>query len=226
MEMDQLQHIAALIGEPSRVKMLWSLMDGKAYTATELACFSDLSPQSASMHLGKLVQSAILKVISQGRHRYYSFASPEVATALEALSNLVPQNAAGKCRSTSDIPFRHCRTCYDHMAGNAGVAITDGLLKLQYLSQNALSFNITAEGEVFFGSLGIDISLLQSSKRPIARCCLDWSERRYHLAGSLGAALLSHMIGNDWMRRVKNSRSLLITSKGRSEVYNLLRVQI
>jgi len=224
MEINQLQHIAALIGEPSRIRMLWSLMDGKAYTATELAYFSDVSPQSASMHLGKLVQSGVLKVISQGRHRYYSFANPEVATALEALSNLTPNQ--NKSVDTDDIPFRYCRTCYDHIAGKAGVAIADGLLKLNYLNEKDNTFEVTVEGACFFKNLDIDILSLQKLKRPLARCCLDWSERRYHLAGSLGAALLLKMIENNWMRRVENSRSLVITSKGKSEVYKLLHIQI
>lgn len=226
MEIERLESIATLIGEPARVKILWALLDGKAYTATELSIIADVSPQSASMHLSKLVQGELLKVISQGRHRYYSYTKDEVAYAIEAMANLIPTDKLTMGRKTTDSPFRHCRSCYDHLAGKAGVAITERILKLEYLVEKDKIYEVTSKGHTFFKDIGIDTEMLATRKRTIARPCLDWSERKFHLAGSIGAAMLDKMIKDQWIRRVQNSRTLIITSIGKIHLYNRLGLEI
>lgn len=226
MEMDQLEHIAVLVGEPARIKILWALMDGKAHTATELSMIADISPQSASMHLGKLTDAHLLKVYSQGRHRYYSYARDEVAYAIEALAGLIMPDKKSTAKKTKDHAFSYCRSCYDHLAGTTGVAIADSLLKFGYLVENHQVYEITPAGHLFFKDLGIDTHTLSKQKRSLAKPCLDWSERRPHLAGALGAALLEKMIANQWMRRVQHSRTLAITAIGKINLYDRLGLEI
>jgi DNA-binding transcriptional ArsR family regulator len=224
METGGLEQIAALIGEPVRARMLWALLDGRAYTATELSILADTSPQNASMHLAKLVQAALLRVSSQGRHRYYSFARDEVAYAVEALANLAP---AGKKQAPEKAsPVKHCRSCYDHLAGKAGVLITESLLSKAYLLEKENTYEISDAGRLWFAKLDIDTTLLKKQRRVLARPCLDWSERRYHLAGTLGAAMLDKMLSADWLRSTKNSRAIQITGKGQQSLYTLLGVQL
>lgn len=224
--MENLASIAGLIGEPARIKMLWALMDGKAYTATELSIVAGVSPQSASMHLGKMVLADLLKVSNQGRHRYFSYARAEVAYAIEALSNLAPHQKKIIVPVTKAVPFEYCRTCYDHIAGRAGVLINERLIAMEYLAAHGKGYDMTNKGESFFKEFGIDTTGLLKQKRPFARPCLDWSERRPHLAGSLAKSILNKMIAEDWMRKIKDSRTLLITSKGQSNLYDLLGVKI
>jgi len=215
----QFSEIASLIGDPVRSTILWTLMDGRAYTATELSIFADTSAQNISMHLSRLVQNDLLSVEKQGRHRYYRFARPEVAYAVEALANLIPGKPADrKISDESDSAVRYCRTCYDHLAGKIGVAITGSLLKQQLILQQKNTFTISAKGNKWFGALEIDIAALQSQRRILVRPCLDWSERQYHLAGAAGAALLHKMLKEDWIRRTRNSRAVIITAKGRKQL--------
>lgn len=226
MELENLVHIAGLIGEPARIKMLWVLLDGKAYTATELALFAEVSPQSASAHLGKMVQANLLKVSSQGRHRYFSYGRDEVAYAVEAIANLIPLEKLPVIPITKDMPFKYCRTCYDHIAGKTGVAITDKLLTLEYLIEKDQAYELTVRGQLFFKDFGIDTGILLKQKRPFARPCLDWSERRPHLAGSLGTAMLKKIIAEDWMRKIENTRALAITTKGQLGLYDSLGIGV
>lgn len=224
---EQFKSIAALIGEPARAIMLWNLLDGKAFTATELAITADVSPQSASMHLNKLVQADLLTVESQGRHRYYRFSKPEVAYVIEAMANLLPSEKI-KSRNTetatSDTGIKYCRTCYDHLAGKAGVAITERLLKQKFIIVKEKQFDVTFKGETWFESLGISVANLKSERRVFARQCLDWSERRHHVAGALGAALLEKVLQLGWVRKTKNSRAVIITAKGQDGFYQTLRL--
>lgn len=226
MEIAQLEKVATLIGEPARIKMLWALMEGRAYTATELAIAADVSAQSASMHLSKLVAANLLKVISQGRHRYYSYHRAEVAYVVESLAGLVPQTVITKGHTATNTPFRYCRSCYDHLAGTVGVAITDRLLKLEYLIEKDSSFDLSINGYKFFNEFGINTHLLLKQKRPFIKPCLDWSERRFHLAGSGGAAMLHKMLDSQWVRKLPDSRTLVFTSIGRSKIYDLLGLVI
>jgi DNA-binding transcriptional ArsR family regulator len=226
---EQFRSIASLIGEPVRATMLWNLLDGKAFTATELAIQADVSPQSASMHLQKLVQGNLLTVESQGRHRYYRFSKPEVAYAIEAMINLLPEDKiknkhAQELSASSGV--KYCRTCYDHLAGKVGVAITDQLLKQKLIYVKGKEYDVTVTGVKWFSSLGIQIADLKKERRVFGRQCLDWSERKHHLAGTLGAALLNQMLTLGWIRKVKESREVTVTSKGQTGLYKMLKLSV
>ena len=222
----QIAYISSLVGDPVRSSVLWQLLDGRAYTASELATGAATSPQNISMHLGKLLRANLLAVESQGRHRYYRFARQEVAYAIEALANLVPANTRPNApHQDADTAIRYCRSCYDHLAGKIGVLIADNLLKEKIIRLPAQAYTLTPKGQSFFEGLGIDIGTLQQQRRAFARPCLDWSERKYHLSGSLGAALLSQMLERDWLRRTKHSREMIVTAKGRKALKEHFRIE-
>lgn len=223
---EQFKEAAALIAEPIRATILWTLMDGRAFTATELAIAADTSASNISMHLARLVRGGLLKVESQGRHRYYSLSGPETAYAMEALASLGSPAASVADKAASPSPIKQCRTCYDHLAGKTGVAITDALLKQGMITNIDSSFELTAKGKRWFGELGINVDELAALRRSFLRPCLDWSERRYHIAGSLAAALLDKMLEADWIRRTKNSRAVIVTGKGQKELYTVLKVVV
>jgi DNA-binding transcriptional ArsR family regulator len=235
MDVERFRTIAALIGEPARATMLWSLLDGKALTATELAIRADVSAQSASMHLNKLVQADLLAVESQGRHRYYRFRKPDTAYVIEALANLItthtPESPArtsplSHANSHSFTGVRYCRTCYDHLAGKVAVEITNKLIhqKIVYIEND--HYDVTRKGLQWFNTLGIDADALRQERRQFARRCLDWSERKPHLAGSLGAALLTTWIDSGWITRQKNTRATTLTAKGQQGFYKLLGLNL
>ncbi|MGH2643212.1 MAG: ArsR/SmtB family transcription factor [Chitinophagaceae bacterium] len=224
----QLQTIARLIGYPVRANILWTLLDGKAYTASELAVSADTSLQNISMHLNKLTKADLLTVEKQGRHRYFRFSRDEVAYAIEGLANLVQEGKRKNIGDKAEIPdVQYCRTCYDHLAGKIGVMITTELTKQKLLRlSEEKNFMLTAKGKDFFEALGIATEILKGQRRIFARPCLDWSERKYHLAGSLGAALLEKMLHEDWIRRTKNSRVIILTAKGRKELSSKFGIEI
>lgn len=222
----QFGNITSLIGDPIRSTVLWTLLDGRAYTATELAICADTSAQNISMHLSKLVQADLLTVESQGRHRYYRFSRQEVAYAIEALANLVSHKNDAKENTTDISDIKYCRTCYDHLAGKVGVLITEKLVLQKMIELQNKTYTLTTKGNKFFKDFGIDMNDLQSKRRVLAKPCLDWSERKYHISGSLGAALLDKMLHSDWLRRKRNSRAIIITSKGQSEIYNKFKVNL
>jgi DNA-binding transcriptional ArsR family regulator len=207
-------HIASLIGEPVRAKILWTLMDGRAYTARELAIGVETTPQNLSMHLSKLLRAGLLSVEAQGRHRYYTFARAEVADAIEAMANLVPAEDAMR-RDMGAVPINYCRTCYDHLAGKVGVAITESLLRQKLIVYRDKELDVTSKGVQWFAGLGIDCGEVRQQRRAFAKPCLDWTERRHHLAGSLGAALLGKMLEAHWLRRTAQSRAVIVTARGR-----------
>jgi len=211
---EQFSQIAALIGDPVRAKILWALMDKRAYTATELAIYADTTAPNISMHLGKLLKADLLTVQSQGRHKYYNYSRPEIAYAIEALASLLPKEGLKTPKLADEKPIRYCRSCYDHLAGKVGVALTESLLKQEYLVKNGSSFLVTGGGEVWFDQLGIQLEELKKQKRHFAKPCLDWSERKHHLAGALGAALLNRMMVEGWIRRISGSRAITVTGKG------------
>ena len=219
---EQFKEAAALIAEPIRATILWTLLDGRAFTATELAIAADTSASNISMHLARLVRGGLLKVESQGRHRYYALSGPETAYAVEALASLGSPGGAESDKNTS--PIQQCRTCYDHLAGKTGVAVTDALIKQGMITNIDSSFGLTAKGKRWFGELGINVDELATLRRSFLRPCLDWSERRYHIAGSLAAALLDKMLQADWIRRTRNSRAVIVTGKGQKELYNVLKI--
>lgn len=223
---EQFKETVALVAEPVRATILWTLLDGKSFTATELAMAADTSASNISMHLAKLVNAGLLKAEYHGRHRYYSFAGKEVAYAIEAISSLVPFDSKKTTAAIDEVPaIKKCRSCYDHLAGKTGVAVTDALLKQKIISAGDKEFDLTAKGKKWFSELGIDVKELQQQRRSFLRPCLDWSERRYHIAGSLAAAFLQKMFEEDWVRRIKNSRALVVTAKGEKLLYEKLKVR-
>lgn len=207
---------AALIGDPSRATMLSAMMDGRALTATELAYASGITPQTASGHLRRLTDAKLVEVEKQGRHRYYRLANEHVAHALEALMNLAVHGAP-RHRPTGprDDAMRYARTCYDHLAGRVGVALTQSLLKDGILTTSDDEFVITPEGEGKLEGLGFDLSSLNKGRRAVAKRCLDWSERTPHLGGALGAALLKELEARKWLARGKDTRAVTLTSAGK-----------
>jgi DNA-binding transcriptional ArsR family regulator len=219
--------ITGLMCEPTRARMLWSLLDGRAYTASELALAADISPTSASNHLAKLLEAEIVKVEVQGRHRYFSFSSPEVAYAVEALANLAtPQTTTLPKKEASPNGIRYCRTCYDHLAGYVGVQLADSLEQKGYIQKSGKIYQVSEPGWEFLAQVGITQADFTNPRRPLARQCLDWSERRPHIAGQLGAVLLEHMLQKGWFKKVQFSREMVVTSRGSRQLYELLGVVV
>ncbi|MEP6747159.1 MAG: winged helix-turn-helix domain-containing protein [Bacteroidota bacterium] len=221
------KQIALLIGDPVRATIMWTLLDGKAFTATELAIAANTSASNISMHLAKLVQADLLTAESQGRHRYYTFARKEIAYAIEAMSTMIP-NSSNKNKFIDEImpAIKQCRTCYDHLAGKMGVSIADSMLKQKIIIETGNNFDLGNSGKKWFAALEIDTEALQQQRRSFLRPCLDWSERRHHIAGSLAAALLDKMLEKDWMRKIKNSRVVVITAKGQKNLYERLQLTV
>lgn len=223
----QFSHIAGLLGDKARSLMLWHLLDGRAYTATELALCADVSFQSASNHLTKLVAAHLLTVEKQGRNRYFRYASPEVAQVVESMASMVELPATGKGEAlpaTSGITY--ARTCYDHLAGRVGVEITNALIGKGILRTEGKRYEVSPGGADWFRSVGIELQEVRRQKRCFARSCLDWSERKYHLAGALGAALLEMMFKEAWIRRSNDSRQVWITPKGTAQLQNKLHLSL
>lgn len=217
--------VASLLCEPSRAKIVWNLLDGRAYTASELALVSDLSPSSLSNHLSKLLEGNILRVDVQGRHRYYSFFNSDVAYAVEALANLGSDGLnATSNKELIKTGVKYCRTCYDHLAGYVGVMITEAMIEQGYLVKSDKIYLVTKAGWDWFSQFGISEVDFKKSRRPLTRQCLDWSERRPHLAGNLGAVFLKKMLEKNWLKKVKFSREVVITSKGKQSLNDLLGV--
>lgn len=224
---NQFSEIASLLGDKCRSVMLWNLLDGRAYTATELSLCADVSAQSASNHLSKLVCANILTVEKQGRHRYYRYASPDVARVIESMANLLPpdqKNEKKENNALTNISF--ARTCYDHIAGKIGVGITGAFIKKKIIEVAGKKYDVSGFGNNWFRSAGINVDEIKLQKRSFAYPCLDWTERKHHLAGALGAALLQMMLKADWIRRVKHSREIILTSKGKTELKKRLDLEI
>jgi DNA-binding transcriptional ArsR family regulator len=210
--------IAAAIGEPSRARMLYSLVDGRARTTTELAATADVTAATASVHLQRLKMQKLVRVFEQGKHRYYTLAGNEVATALESLSVLAGGRGDAFISHTPH-RLRHARTCYDHLAGTLGVLLHDRLVDGQWIDGSADGdYDVTAAGAKNFAGIGIDVDAARGLRRRFAFACLDWSERRPHLGGALGAALLTALFRRHWVSRELDSRVLSITSAGRREM--------
>jgi DNA-binding transcriptional ArsR family regulator len=193
--------IAAMLGDPARANMLTALMEGRSLTASELAETAGVTVQTASGHLAKLLDTALVRAVRQGRHRYFCLSGPDVAQALEALMVVAQRTGAVRVRTgPKEAALREARICYDHLAGERGVALLQGLQRRGYLTSEG-ELGPTDRGRAFFSDIGIDTKLLQSAKRPLCRTCLDWSERRSHLGGALGAALLDHLFTARWVSR-------------------------
>jgi DNA-binding transcriptional ArsR family regulator len=213
--------IAAAIGEPARARMLYCLMDGHARTSTELAVVAEVSPSTASVHLNRLKAEHLVKVLVQGKHRFYSLKGPDVATALEGLSVLAG-NSRKKFAPNTPSRLRAARTCYDHLAGTIGVLLHDRFKEMGWLSGGSTnddnSYELTGDGAKAFAALGIDLEATGALRRRFAYACLDWSERRPHIGGALGAAILTLALKRKWVVQDLDSRALSVTSLGRREM--------
>jgi len=193
--------IAALIGDPARANMLTALMDGRALTVSELAEAANIALPTASGHLTKLDAAGLLKAEKQGRHRYYRLSGADVGQVLEALMGLAARTGAARVRTgPKDAALRSARLCYDHLAGTRGVAMLSAM-QSQGLVKGEETLRLTEPGRAFVAEFGIDLNALERGKRPLCRACLDWSERKSHLGGALGAAMLSKMVERHWARR-------------------------
>ena len=207
--------VSALIGDPARANILTALLAGKALTTNELARESGVTPQTASGHLAQLLTGGLVSVERQGRHRYYRLADSDVAGAVEGLMALANRPPHGSPRvGPKDPALRRARICYDHLAGDLGVRVFDALVAGRRLASEAGKLRLTRRGQAFMADFGIDTAMLARSARPLCRTCLDWSERRSHLAGALGAALLSRFYELRWARREAESRAVIFSPTG------------
>jgi DNA-binding transcriptional ArsR family regulator len=209
--------LAALIGDPARANMLTSLMSGMALTAGELAREAAVTPQTASTHLAKLIEARLVAVEAQGRHRYFKLGGPDVADALEGLMELASRTGRMRTRpGPRDQALREARVCYDHLAGTMGVRMHDTLIEQGAIIATRDGLGLSSAGRARFIAEGIDIGKLEQKDRPLCRACLDWSERRHHLTGTLGASLLQLVFERGWASRDPKGRAVAFSRSGRS----------
>lgn len=207
--------IASLIGEPARAEMLTALMADRALTATELAGIAGVGKATASAHLAKLRAAGLVAVHDQGRHRYYRLADRDVAHLLESLMGVAFRTGAVRLKSSPREPaLRRARVCYDHLAGALAVQAFEALLAHGVLASDGGALQVTARGREWFAAFGVDVQAVQAQRRMMCRACLDWSERRHHLAGAWGAALLQRLFALGWARRVSGTRVVQFTPPG------------
>jgi DNA-binding transcriptional ArsR family regulator len=212
--------IAGLLADPARARILRTLIDGTMRPAGELAYAANISAQSASAHLAKLVDGGLLSLEAQGRHRYFRLASAEVADAVESLGSLSmavrPRNPRSPViPKSAPVQFLHARTCYDHLAGEVAVQVCEAMLKARWMTAEGRDFRVTRLGEKRLAALDVDLASARRSRRALARACVDLTQRRPHLGGALGAALLDLYIARGWILRTQRSRAVSITPRGR-----------
>lgn len=208
--------IASLIGDPARANMLTALMTGTALTASELALEAGVTLPTASSHLAKLIEGGLLTVAAQGRHRYYGLAGQQIASMLEAIMGVAASVGPKRARPGPREPaMREARVCYDHLAGEHAVKMMDTFLARDILVRDGREIRLGPNGRSHFTAVGIDVEKLAPSRRPVCRDCLDWSVRRSHLAGQLGAAILDKILAEKWARREKDSRVVTFSPRGR-----------
>ena len=215
-----LARLAGAIAEPARARMLCCLLDGHARTATELAAVGEVAASTASAHLARLKEQRLVESVAQGKHRYFRLAGSEVAAVLEGLL-VVAGARRSEFQPSTPSRLRAARTCYDHMAGAAGVALHDRLHAQGWLQAEGDAYELTAEGALALESLGIDIESARGSRRRFACACLDWSERRPHLGGALGAACLQLSLRRGWVRQALDGRALTLTPRAQREMPEL-----
>lgn len=208
--------IAAMVGDPARANMLTALLNGAALTATELALEANVTKQTASSHLAKLVAGGLIAVEAQGRHKYYRLADADVAGLLETLMGVAARAKALRARPGPKEPaLRHARVCYDHLAGELGVGLFDAFIKNKWMLPGPeRTFTLTKLGRIKVQTFGVDIEDIEKGARPLCRACLDWSLRRHHLAGALGAAILDVIFERNWVTQRRGSRVLDFTPVG------------
>jgi DNA-binding transcriptional ArsR family regulator len=212
----QIAEVAALVGDPARANMLCALLGGRALTATELAFAGGVSPQTTSGHLGKLFAARLVVLMKQGRHRYYRLAGPQVGQMLESIMNVALTGPPRfQPKSKLDDKLRHARTCYDHIAGVVGVGLAECMTEREFVVLGDEAGEVMPSGMEFLSKLGVDLSLAHAKRRVFCRPCLDWTERRSHIGGAVGAALAQRCFELKWIERVRESRALNITPAGR-----------
>lgn len=213
-------NIAALVGDQARAAMLTALMSGEALTATELAVEASITKQTASSHLAKMRDAGLVAVASQGRHRYFRLAAPDVANLLENLMGIAQRTGATRVRpGPRDPELRRARICYDHLAGDLAVSVYDVFREKRFIrldggnnSDNPL-IQLTEKGRRFCAEIGIDLAQLPKSRRPVCRSCLDWSVRRFHLAGVLGVGILNYCYRHKLAKRIEGTRVVSFSTR-------------
>ncbi|SLN56175.1 Cadmium resistance transcriptional regulatory protein CadC [Roseovarius litorisediminis] len=214
-----ISRVASLIGDPARANILTALMSGKALTATELAHEAGVTLQTTSAHLAKLDEGGLIRPRKEGRHKYFTLASEDVAHVLEALMGLAAGSGHLRHRpGPRDPELRHARVCYNHLAGDMGTQMYDSLIARGLILHSDKALNLTLSGRDFFTGLGIDLDAFPASRSPMCRDCLDWSERRSHLAGRLGRGLLAHFESTGWAQRIPESRVIRFTAPGKKSL--------
>lgn len=216
---NRIAEIAALIGEPARAAMLTALMDNRALTAGELATAAGIAAQTASTHLARMTTAGLLTVERQGRHRYHRLASQDVARMVEGIMHLAGNIVRPITVGPRDKALRDARTCYDHLAGRLGVGLADALVARGHVELDHDAGLVTDSGQTLLSGLGIAFNRPTSSRRLLCRPCLDWSERRPHIAGMLGAALCQYCLDRDWIRRSPTTRAVTVTPMGRRGLF-------
>jgi DNA-binding transcriptional ArsR family regulator len=219
---DMLSTVASLLGEPARTRILTALLTGRALTGKELAYFAGVTAATASSHLSRLVAGHLLVMEKQGRCHYYRLRSPEVAHAIEGLMTVATMPADGWPPYHRVEPaLRTARMCYDHLAGRLGVALCDMLLRRRLVVLTDGGGEVTPAGERFFAALGVDLARARGAKRHYCRACIDWTERRHHVSGAVGAALAEAFLAHRWIARIPDSRALAVTPAGRRRLAEL-----
>ncbi len=221
----QISRIATLIGDPSRTMMLMRLMDGRAYTAGELAQAANVTPQTASSHLNKLEVGGLVVSLKQGRHKYYNLFSTDVALAIESLLRLTELSPGNVRRTSCPKGLQEARTCYDHIAGRFGVALADGFMEQGLVVMESEQVRLTEKGEDYIDKLGIELVKLKTSGKPLLKSCLDWSERRPHFAGILAKQLLEKYQQLGWVKKVKQGRQLTLSTAGKRHFKSELAIE-
>lgn len=207
--------VASILGEPSRSLILTSLMDGRFHTATELAYMAGIKQQTASFHLSKLLKANLITVEKHGRHRYYQLTDGEIAQTLESfLAIACPPEIRSLKQSTQMKALKSGRTCYDHLAGELGVKLTQAMIQEGLIEKEEKEFVVTSKGETFFDEFGLNILELRQKRRSFSRICLDWSERQHHLAGALGEAITIKFVELNWIEKHPSSRAVKVTEEG------------
>ncbi len=217
-----IESFARTLGDPTRIRMLTLLMEGRALTAKELAYGAGVEPATATAHLKRLLEDRLVAVAVQGRHKYVRLASPDVAQLLELMMAVAPRTALRRPQPRVEEKLRQARMCYDHLAGELGIGLTDALVAQGLLRKEADAFAVTRKGAAWFGELGIDLDAIRGKRRKFAPQCLDWSERRDHLGGALGAALAERLVELGWIARKRNSRAVSVTEAGRRKLGEFL----
>ncbi|AUS24744.1 winged helix-turn-helix domain-containing protein [Paenibacillus sp. P2(2022)] len=219
--------IASLVSEPSRAAILTALLDGRFHTASELAHMAGIKPQTASFHLAKMTEAQVVTVEKQGRHRYYGIQDPEVAQVMESLLSIAPPVPIKSFKQASENEaIRLARTCYDHVAGHLGVQIMSFFMQKGILSEDQDGLHITQQGEIFFADFQINLKNTRQKRRSFSHKCLDWSERRHHLAGALGSALLDRLFELHWVEHLPTTRAIRITAEGKRGFKEVFSIEI